>query len=136
MSDVLLLEFLGHKEARPGQHPVVGITHQQNVPGKADVGQRLVAEQQVPAGQHWRVRIEGIQVQMHIGDLDEIAVVMLFDRDEHPQDVAQQMGPALGHAVDQDRLLQRRLVERGDLCVQRVLQALNDSHAAPPARRC
>ena len=75
-----------------------------------------------------------IETAVSYTHLDVYKRQVLLDRHEHPDDVAQQVRPALRHAVEKHRLGQGRLRETRHLRVQRVLDARDDRHASPVPR--
>ncbi|MNR37752.1 hypothetical protein D3C85_1558020 [compost metagenome] len=44
---VFLMEGVRHEKSCARQHPVVGVAHQQDMTGRANVGDSLVAEQEM-----------------------------------------------------------------------------------------
>src|SRR3546814_2221430 len=72
-----------------------------------------------PAEQRTR-RIERAAMLLQIGPLDEIAAILLVDRHEHVDDVAQQVAAAFRNAVQEHRLAQRRLREAAVLLIERI----------------
>jgi hypothetical protein len=57
--------------------------------------------------------------------LDELRRVMLLNRNEHPNDIAEQVAPALRNAVEENWLGERALVEFRVFFVQRIGPELN-----------
>src|SRR3546814_8758700 len=57
---------------------------------------------------------------LQIGPLDEIAAILLVDRHEHADDVAQQVAAAFRNAVQEHRLAQRRLRAAAVLLIERI----------------
>jgi hypothetical protein len=53
---------------------------------------------------------------------------MLFERDKHPEDVLDEMRPALGDAVDENWRSQLRRLEACNLSVERVRLELDMGH--------
>src|SRR3546814_16580732 len=81
---------------------------------------RGVGEEQMPPAEHRTRRIERAAMLLQIGPLDEIAAILLVDRHEHADDVAQQEAAAFRHAVQEHRLAQRRLREAAVLLIERI----------------
>jgi hypothetical protein len=64
----------------------------------------------------------------HVAPLDELFLILLLDRHEHPQNVAQQVAAAFRYAVEKHRLVQRGLLERTILLVEVVRHDVHNSH--------
>src|SRR3546814_19606611 len=113
-------ELFGDEEARPRDHPVIGIAIEEDAARGRGFDRRGVGKEEMTPAEHRARGIEGDAMLLQIGPLDEIAAILLFDRHEHADDVAQQMTAAFRNAVQEHRLAQRRLREAADLGVQRV----------------
>lgn len=61
--------------------------------------------------------------------LDEHLVILLVDRNEHANDIAEQVGSALWHAVEKNGLLQAGLPEFPVLLVQIIFSTDDFGHS-------
>ena len=90
------------------------------MPGGAGRDRGHVAEHEVPVA-HEVARVgKGAEVLAQDMVLDELHLILLLERDEHADDVLHQVATAFGHAVEEQRLLQRLVLELEVLLVERV----------------
>jgi hypothetical protein len=69
--------------------------------------------------------------------LDELNAILLLDGHKHPDDVAKQVAPTLGHAVKEQRMLERPLDKFAVFLVERIRLEAHDRSSGrsfPPSR--
>ena len=126
----LALERIGQEETRPRQHPGVRVAHQHRVANPLQGDGGTVREQQVTPAQHRLGPGKGAQVLVQHRDLDKAPVVLLLHRHEHPDDISEEMGPALWDAVQKHGLGQRLLLELRVQFVQVIALGDDSRHGA------
>ena len=72
---------------------------------------RRIGEEQMAPAQPGPFGGEGGAMALQIAPLNEVLVIVLGDRDEHAQDVAEQVAAALGHRVEKHRAAKLGLLE-------------------------
>jgi hypothetical protein len=74
----------------------------------------------MPPTEHRFGNVECGAMLLKIGPLDEVGFILLLNRNEHPQYIAEQMAAAFGNTVKKNRLTQGFLRELPVLFIQRV----------------
>jgi len=100
----LSLKLIGKMKTRTRQDPIVRVAIEQYLSDMGELDGGSVCEEEVAEAHVAASRIEGGEVLSQIRPLDELLSVLLLDRHEHPQDVAQQVAAALRDAVEEQGL--------------------------------